>query len=58
MNEAGKSKRKVALHSALSHLNAAQREIEPFDDLKKLAEKVQSLRFEIDQEIIRQEDDF
>lgn len=45
--------KKVALHSAMSHLSAAQREIDQFDGLKELAERIQSLRFDVDQEIIK-----
>ena len=53
MNKTEQSTKRVALHSAMSHLNAAQREIDPFDGLKELAERIQSLRFDIDQEIIK-----
>ncbi len=49
--------KRVALHSVVSHLNAAQREIDQFDGLKNIAEKLQSLRFDVDQEIIKLGDD-
>ncbi|MCK4759699.1 MAG: hypothetical protein KAT69_06590 [Candidatus Aminicenantes bacterium] len=54
MNEDDKPRKTFALYSALSHLSAAQGEIEPFDDLRWLAEKLQALRFEIDQEMMKQ----
>jgi hypothetical protein len=57
MNKSEQSTKKVALHSAMSHLNAAQREIDQFDGLKELAEKIQSLRFDVDQEILKLEDE-
>ena len=53
MNKTEQSMKKVALHSAMSHLSAAQREIDQFDGLKELAERIQSLRFDVDQEIIK-----
>ncbi len=53
MNKTEQSTKQVALHSAMSHLSAAQRELDPFDGLKELAEKIQSLRFDVDQAIIK-----
>lgn len=53
MNKTEETMKRVALHSVVSHLNAAQREIDQFDGLKELAEKLQSLRFDVDQEIIK-----
>ncbi len=57
MNKTEQSMKRVALHSAMSHLNAAQREIDQFDGLKELADKLQSLRFDVVQEIINLEDE-
>ncbi len=45
--------KRVALHSAMSHLSAAQREIDQVDGLKELAKRIHSLRFDVDQEIIK-----
>ena len=53
MNRSEQTMKRVALHSVVSHLNAAQREIDQFDGLKNIAEKLQSLRFDVDQEIIK-----
>jgi hypothetical protein len=53
MNKSEQTMKRVALHSVVSHLNAAQREIDQFDGLKNIAEKLQSLRFDVDQEIIK-----
>ncbi len=57
MNKTEETMKRVALHSVVSHLNAAQREIDQFDGLKNIAEKLQSLRFDVDQEIIKLGDD-
>ena len=54
MNEDDKPRKTYALYSVLSHLSAAQKEIDPFDDLRWLAEKLQALRFEVDQEMMKQ----
>ena len=54
MIENDKPRKAFALYSVLSHLSAAQGEIESFDELKWLAEKLQALRFEIDQEMMKQ----
>ncbi len=43
-----------ALYSVLSHLKAAQGEIERFDELGWLSEKLQALRYEVDQEMMKQ----
>lgn len=53
MNEDDKPRKAYALYSVLSHLRAAQEEIEPFDDLGWLTEKLQALRFEVDQEMMK-----
>ena len=54
MNENDKPEKAFALYSVLSHLNAAQGEIQPFDELGWLSEKLQALRYEVDQEMMKQ----